>query len=128
MIRMTMRRRMAALTSGAVAALGLVVVPAVAGLSAASAAPATLNYTCAGAAAGQSFSLPTVATLEATAPASVAPGAPFDSGISVKLDLGSASFGPVTGMTGTWDVPLTVGGATKTFTTKSKSAPMTALV
>lgn len=128
MIHKTTRRRLAALTSGAVAGLGLVVVPAAVGLSTASAAPATIDYTCAGAAAGQSFSLPSVANIEATGPASVASGSAFDSDLSIKLDMGSASFGPVTGLTGTWDVPLTVGGASKTFTTKSQTIPMTALV
>ena len=56
MIRKTSVRRLAALTSGALIAGGLVVAPSIAGLSTASAAPLTLNYTCSGAAAGQSSS------------------------------------------------------------------------
>ena len=42
--------------------------------------------------------------------------------------MGAPSFGPVSGMTGTFDIPLSVGDDTATFTTKSISAPMTALV
>jgi hypothetical protein len=129
MIHKTSTRRWAALASGALVAGGLLVAPAVVGLSAASAAPVALNYTCSGAAAGQSFSLPGVATIEATnSPDAVHPGADVPVGISVNLDLGSANFGPVTGLTGTFDVPLSLAGDSSTFTTKSITAPMTALV
>ena len=60
----SVRGRVAALASGALVAGGLVVAPAVAGMSAASAAPTTLNYHCAGAAAGQSFNLPTTVSVD----------------------------------------------------------------
>jgi hypothetical protein len=122
------RGRLAALASGALVAGGLVVAPAVVGLSAANAAPATLNYTCSGSAAGQSFSLPGTLTAEVAPAQEVAPSSSFTAPITMKLDLGAPSFGPVTGLTGTIDVPVSVGGSSSTFTTKSIAAPMTALV
>ena len=42
--------------------------------------------------------------------------------------MGHPSFGPVEGLTGTFDIPLTVGSDSGKFTTKSIAAPMTALV
>lgn len=128
MIHKTMRRRTAALTSGAVAALGLVVVPAIAGLSPASAAPVTLNYTCAGSSPVGPISMPGTITIETTPPASAAPGSTVPTGITMTADFGSLSMGPVTQLTGSFDIPLTLGSSTATFTSPTQTVPNTALV
>ncbi|WP_243060830.1 hypothetical protein [Nocardioides sp. SR21] len=72
MIHKTTRRRVAALTSGAVAALGLVVVPAVAGLSTASAtvSATSIPYAC----VYSGFQLPGKLTLSVATPDSAAVG------------------------------------------------------
>ena len=68
MIHKTSVRRLAALASGALVAGGLVVAPAVAGLSTATAAPVTLNYTCAGQSPVGPITMPGTITIETTTP------------------------------------------------------------
>lgn len=128
MIHKTTRRRVAALTSGAVAALGLVVAPAVAGLSTASAAPVAIKYTCNATSPVGPITMPGTVTIETTPPASVAPGSKVPTGITMTADFGSLSMGPVTSLTGSFDIPLTLGTSTATFKTEPQTVPNTALV
>lgn len=121
------RRRFAALASGALVAGGLMVAPQI-GLSAANAAPVDLDYTCSVSGAGQTKAQPTTVSLELTVPEAVAPGAAFPVSIAATLDMGSASFGPVTGLTADFAVPLTVGGVTSVVTLDPASAPLSDLV
>lgn len=121
------RARFAGLASGALIAGGLVVAPSVAGLAAASAAPVAIDYTCAATTPLGPLSLPGTVTLDVTTPASVAPGADFPAGISAKLDFGKADL-PISELSGSFDIPLTVGDETATFTTPTAKAPTSALV
>lgn len=113
MIHNTKRRRMAALTSGAVAALGLVVVPAVAGLSTASAAVSAkaegLKYTCVLTGGPTPVNLPSTVALEITPPASATAGQPFEADVDVTIDMGTIALGPVGGFTGELDLDFLVG-------------------
>lgn len=121
------RSRWATLTSGALVAGGLVVAPAVAGLSTASAAPVSLGYTCTIVGGGFTVPLDSTITLDLTVPESVAPGASAPVTVASTIDMGSTSFGPITDLAGTFTIPLTVGGTTVELKTASASAPVTAL-
>jgi hypothetical protein len=122
------RRRLAALASGAMVAGGLVVAPAVAGFGAANAAPVAVKYTCAAQSPVGPIELPGTVTIDITSPESVRPGSGFPAGVTATLDFGSLSMGPVTELTGSFDIPLTLGSDTATFTTPAQTAPNTALV
>jgi hypothetical protein len=113
MIHNKTSRRMAALTSGAVAALGLVVVPAVAGLGTASAAVSAraegLTYTCVLTGGPSPMNLPTTVALEITPPTSATAGQPFEADVDVTVDMGTIALGPVGGFTGELDLDFLVG-------------------
>ena len=105
-----MRSRWAALTSGALVAGGLVVAPALAGLSTASAAPVSLGYTCTIKYSSFTLTPDTTVSVDLTAPGSVDPGEAFKAPIDVTVDMGNTTFGPITGIQSTLEFPISVGG------------------
>lgn len=123
----TSRRRMATLASTAIAAGALTALPAVTGLSAASAAPVDLGYTCTMAFGAGSWPLDSTLDIDVTAPATVAPGATFDADVDIALDMGAQSMGPVSKLSGSVDVELVVGGVETVVTVPVSDATPAAL-
>ncbi|MGB0102450.1 MAG: hypothetical protein WBP61_19385 [Nocardioides sp.] len=103
------RRRTAAFASSALVAGALTVLPGIAGLSAATAAPVDLGYTCQ---TSGSFAetLDSTLQIETTVPESVLPGEDFVADVTYTLDMGDASMGPVDSVSGEIDFEFTVGG------------------
>lgn len=125
----TSRRRIAALASGALVAGGLVVAPAVAGLSAATAAPVSIKYACAGEAVGRPMTLPGTVTLEVTPPAAVLPGSDYSAAVTAKIELDPLPpTVPISELTGSFDIPFSVGGDSDNLKTPEQTVPTTALV
>jgi hypothetical protein len=124
------RSRVAALASSALVAGALAMLPGVAGMSAASAAPVSTGVTCvipgAGGQPAQNLTLSTLATT-LTAPAHVAAGGTFTANVTYSLNLVGAAFGPIDNVAGEVDFVLSVGGVessvslpTSTWTTGDK--------
>ncbi|WP_166392335.1 Ig-like domain repeat protein [Nocardioides ochotonae] len=111
------RRRAAAVATGTLAAGALSFVPAMAGLSAAHAAPTDLGYSCVMGGFGAPQTLDSTLSIEVGTPTeAVAPGAAFTSQISATLDMGTTAMGPVSRLSGTIDVAVLVAGESKTVT------------
>lgn len=128
MIHKTSARRLAALASGALVAGGLVVAPAVAGLSAATAAPVSIKYTCNATSPLGPVVMPGTLTIDLTAPESVLPGTDFTADITAKMDFGDVSPQAVPELGGSFVLPFSVGSDTGSLTTPNQTAPVTALV
>ena len=111
------RRRAAAVATGTLAAGALSFVPAIAGLSAAHAAPTDLGYSCVMGGFGAPKTLDSTLSIEVGTPTeAVAPGATFTSQISATLDMGTTPMGPVARLSGTISVAVLVAGESKTVT------------
>lgn len=104
------RRRLAALASGALVAGGLVVAPAIAGLSTANAEGETLDYTCTLSFGGTDYPWASTVDVSVTAPEAVGAGSSFDATVDLSVNMGAHSLGPVGAISGSFSVPLSVGG------------------
>jgi len=128
MIRLTRsRRRLAALASTALAAGTLAVLPGVAGLTSASAAPVTTGMTCQiSGSFPQTLAASTLATT-LTAPTAASADDDFDATLAYTLTLTDAAFGPIDNIAGKVDFVLDVGGEESSvsvpFTTWTSGAP-----
>lgn len=132
MIRLTRsRRHLAALASTALAAGALAVLPGVAGLSTASAAPTelVLDYTCNIPNPGNPPTVrPSTLTISMTVPDAVTAGESFDSSVSASLDMGTFAAGPITKWEGELDLSFAVGSAAQVLSVPITPVNTTAFV